>query len=44
VHIEQNLPGHILTLSARNIFTPAEQKHWPAQENFDWHRRKAFLK
>ena len=44
VHIEHNLPGHILTLSARNIFTPTEQIYSPAQENLDWHRRKAFLK
>jgi putative restriction endonuclease len=44
VNLEQNLPGHILTLMERSIFVPAEQRYWPAPENLDWHRRKAFLK
>ena len=42
VQTEQNLPGHILTLKDRNVFTPEEQKFWPAQNNLEWHRRKAF--
>jgi putative restriction endonuclease len=44
VQIEQNLPGHILTLRDRHIFTPGENQYWPAQENFDYHRKNAFLK
>jgi putative restriction endonuclease len=44
VRLEQNLPGHILTLEGRNIFRPGEEKYWPAQDNLDSHRRKAFLK
>jgi hypothetical protein len=44
VNLEQNLPGHILTLMERSIFVPAEQRYWPAPENLDWHRRKTFLK
>ena len=42
VQLEQNLPGHILTLRDRNIFTPDEVKYRPAQDKLDWHRRKAF--
>lgn len=42
VQLEQNLPGHILTLRDRNIFTPDEKRYWPAQDNFGYHRRKTF--
>ena len=42
VQVEQNLPGHVLTLKDRPIFTPSDNIYRPAQENFDWHRRKAF--
>ncbi|MBW1803662.1 MAG: HNH endonuclease [Deltaproteobacteria bacterium] len=42
VQVEQNLPGHILTLRDRPIFTHSDNIYRPAQENFDWHRRKAF--
>jgi putative restriction endonuclease len=31
VQIESNLPGHILTLRDRHIFTPTEDQYWPAQ-------------
>lgn len=44
VQIEQNLPGHILTLSDRHIFTPTEDQFWRAQDNLDYHRKNAFLK
>jgi putative restriction endonuclease len=44
VQTEQNLPGHILTLRDRHIFTPIENRYWPAQENFDYHRAKMFLR
>lgn len=43
VQVEQNLPGHILTLRDRTIFTPSENQYWPSQGNFDYHRRKRFL-
>ncbi len=42
VRIEQNFPGHILTLSERKIFTPEETGFWPDQENLDWHRNEIF--
>jgi putative restriction endonuclease len=42
VQIEKNLPGHILTLSDRSIFTPDEQKFWPEQDNLHWHRKNLF--
>jgi putative restriction endonuclease len=44
VQIEQNLPGHILTLRDRHIFTPNGDRYWPTQDNFDYHRKNAFLK
>jgi putative restriction endonuclease len=44
VQIEQNLPGHVLTLRDRHIFTPTEDQYWPAQDNFDYHRSKTFLR
>jgi hypothetical protein len=44
VQIEQILPGHILTLRGRHIFTPNEDQYWPAQENLVYHRKNAFLK
>ena len=43
VQTEQNLPGHILTLRDRPIFTPAEDQYWPAQENLDYHRTRRVL-
>jgi putative restriction endonuclease len=42
VQVEHNLPGHILTLSERTIFTPSEHRFWPAQENLHWHRVNSF--
>jgi len=42
VQVEQNLPGHILTLRDRSIFTPEEDKFWPAQKNLGFHRRNYF--
>jgi putative restriction endonuclease len=42
VQVEQNLPGHILTLSDRSIFTPDEQNFWPTQDNLAWHRKRVF--
>ena len=42
IQVEQNLPGHILTLRDRHIFTPENRIYWPAQENLDFHRRKKF--
>ena len=42
IQVEKNLPGHILTLSDRSIFTPEEHKFWPDQNNLDWHRQNFF--
>jgi len=44
VQVEQNLPGHILTLRDRPIFSPTEDQYWPAQENLDDHRLRRFLR
>ena len=41
---DQNLPGHILTLSDRPIFRPQESQYWPTQDNFQWHRQERFKK
>ncbi len=42
IMVEQNYPGHILTLTDRPIFTPEQENFWPAQDNLQWHRRNAF--
>ncbi len=42
VHVEKNLPGHILTLTDRPIFTPEKEHFWPEQDNLNWHRKKVF--
>lgn len=42
VRMDQNMPGHMLTLADRPIFRPSEEHFWPAQENLNWHRRNAF--
>lgn len=41
---ENNLPGHIMTLAERPMFRPPENRFWPDQENFKWHRKECFLK
>jgi putative restriction endonuclease len=43
VQTEHNLPGHILTLRDRPIFTPTEDQYWPDQDNLDHHRKRKFL-
>ena len=42
IQVEQNLPGHIQTLRDRNIFTPDDNKYWPAQDNLHYHRKERF--
>ena len=39
---EQNNPGHIMTLEARSIFPPQDERHNPDQECLGWHRREVF--
>jgi len=41
---EPNFPGHMLTLSDRTIFRPANKSFWPAQEKIEWHRKEVFKK
>ena len=44
VSIDRNLPGHMLTLRDRQIFTPEEQAFIPDQRNLAWHRREKFTR
>ena len=44
VQTDQNLLGHILTLSGRNIFAPAEVRFHPDPKNLNWHRHEKFLR
>jgi putative restriction endonuclease len=44
IMVEQNYPGHILTLTDRPIFTPDKESFWPAQDNLHWHRNKIFVR
>jgi putative restriction endonuclease len=39
---ENNYPGHMLTLSEREIFRPEKEKFWPAQSNLEKHRKRRF--
>lgn len=39
---DNNFPGHILTLTGREIFKPGDKSFWPTQENLEWHRGKKF--
>lgn len=43
VSIDRNLPGHMLTLKDRQIFTPKEEFYKPALNNLLWHRENMFL-
>jgi hypothetical protein len=38
----QDLPGHVMTLKDRPIFTPLQELYNPAQANFEYHRSKTF--
>ncbi len=42
VQVENNLPGHVMTLKDRPIFTPLQELYKPAQENFEYHRSNTF--
>lgn len=44
IRMEQNMPGHILTLADRHIFTPEDRVYWPLEENLAYHRENAFRK
>ena len=44
IMVEQNFPGHILTLTDRPIFTPEKESFWPTQDNLHWHRNKIFVR
>jgi putative restriction endonuclease len=44
VRLDQNNPGHILTLADRPILKPAETKLWPAQDNLEKHRHTTFCR
>jgi len=44
VSLNRNYPGHILTLSDRNIIKPEKIDFWPDQKNLEWHRGKVFCR
>jgi putative restriction endonuclease len=44
VTINQNYPGHILTLSDRNIIRPEKIEFWPNKDNLEWHREKVYCR
>jgi len=43
VRMDQNMPGHMLTLTERQIFRPEDNIFWPGQDNLDWHRKRKYL-
>ena len=42
VRMDQNMPGHMLTLADRPIFRPAKEAFWAAQENLNEQGRRTF--
>jgi len=44
VNLDQNFPGHMMTLSDRRIFRPDDHNFWPDQENLKWHREKTYCR
>jgi len=40
--MDQNMPGHMLTLADRPIFRPAKETFWPAQKNLEDRQRRTF--
>jgi len=44
VRMDRNMPGHILTLTDRQIFRPDDQIFWPSQDSLGWHRKNAYIK
>jgi putative restriction endonuclease len=40
----QNVPGHLLTLTGRGIIGPSEQPLWPDLDALGWHRQHVFRK
>jgi hypothetical protein len=44
VRLDQNIPGHNLTLTERPIFRPDKDEFWPSQDNLKWHRDRKYVK
>ncbi len=42
LRIEQNMPGHLLTLEGRIILGPKEEDFWPDRDSIRWHRQNVF--
>jgi len=40
----QNVPGHLITLSSREILGPVEKELWPDVVSLKWHLREVFRK
>jgi hypothetical protein len=40
IGIDPNFPGHLLTLSSREIIPPSDNDLWPAQQYLSQHRRE----
>lgn len=41
---DQNVPGHLVTLSDREILGPAEKALWPDVDSLKWHLKEVFRK
>ena len=40
--INQNIPGHVVTLASRKIIGPEEENLWPDLDALSWHRQHKF--
>jgi putative restriction endonuclease len=43
VRMDRNMPGHMLTLTDRQIFRPSDTIYCPGQDNLRWHRKNIYL-
>jgi putative restriction endonuclease len=42
LHLNDNIPGHLLALERRTIIGPADEALWPDRNALGWHRREVF--
>jgi putative restriction endonuclease len=42
LRIQDNLPGHLMTIQGRSIIGPVEKELWPVPEGLQWHRMNVF--
>jgi len=44
LNVDENMPGHLITMNGRAIVGPIEASLWPAIDALNWHRKNIFRK